>query len=170
MSVVLNGQSWRTTESIGPPIAQVDENLTYSTPRNTVFIQGGSDTNLTALGIKGCMITLNFSYLPKIGRHNLNSGYTGPIGGPNTKLNYLTANMQYERLDGTTLRGFATSGFVDITQVSNTQVAGSFEFEAFEFNVSNPSAPPLIFKAEKGQFNAKIIDFTPLPVIWDGTQ
>ena len=78
--------------------------------------------------------------------------------------------MQYERLDGTTLRGFATSGFVDITQVSDTQVAGSFEFEAFEFNVSNPSAPPLIFKAEKGQFNAKIIDFTPLPVVWDGTQ
>jgi len=116
------------------------------------------------------MITLNFSYLPKIGRHNLNSGYTGPIGGSNAKLNYLSANMQYERLDGTTLRGFATSGFVDITQVSTTQVAGTFEFEAFEFNVSNPSGPPLIFKAEKGHFNAKIIDLTPLPVVWDGTQ
>lgn len=116
------------------------------------------------------MITLDFSYIPKIGRHNLNSGYTGPIGGYNAKANYLGINMQYERLDGTVYHGFATSGFVDIAQVSDTQVAGSFEFEAFEFNVTNPSAPLLVFKAEKGQFNARIKDLTPLPIVWDGTQ
>ena len=169
MSAQVNGESWHTVAAIRPPYAQVGEFYANGVwQRHEVFIEGGSATDLGKLGIRNFSLRLSATYMPKIGRHYFNNTYTGPIGPPNKDNKYLSASVQYDTFAGDVYRAGAVDGFLDIAEVTDKHVAGTFAFTAPAINAPTTSGTPAVLKVEKGAFYAEILGFQGVP--WDDVQ
>jgi hypothetical protein len=169
MSAQVNGESWHTVAAVRPPYAQVGEfYFNGALHRHDVFIEGGSATDLGKLGIRNFSLRLSATYMPKIGRHYFNNSYGGPFGPPNAATKYLSASIQYDTFTGDTYRAGAVDGFLDIAEVKDKHVAGTFEFTAPTVNAPATSGTPAVLKVEKGAFYAEILGFQG--VAWDEVQ
>jgi len=171
MSAQLNGRLWTTTaEGIGA-LAQVDAKYGYGPMRYIVDVRASANNDLSAGGIKGCAITISTHYLPQVGRHYINvNGASGqPLGPPVRNFNFVSANIYGDWLDGTFFSGHAVDGFVDIIEVTDGQVRGTFEFNAPNRTWTAANGQPPVFRVEGGTFLADIIgDGRNMP--WDVAQ
>ena len=81
----------------------------------------------------------------------------------------MTAGIQYELLDTSIYQATATGGMVEITEVSDNYVGGTFEFTAHSINVPPGSNAPSDFTIAQGQFYARL-SANGQDVVWDGVQ
>lgn len=163
LAAQINGQTWEA-DAQNAPRTGVTDSYAFKPVRYIFSVEGRSQQGVAGLKLSRLQFNISFSYLPKIGRHAINSGTS------NAKQNYCGAYFYFDAPDGVTYRAQATAGHVDITEIANGYIGGTFELTCPAVNMPATSGAPAVFTFTKGRF----YDLTNGPfgqtLIWDGEQ
>ncbi len=163
LSAQINGQAWQA-DSQWYSYTQVDEDYSFTPMRYTLTVGGKTQAGIPALNLSRILFALSFTYLPKIGHHPINSGAI------NSKQNYCQVLIWYDAPDGGTYYAPATSGSVDITEVANGYVGGTFELTCPSYSRAVAGGAPAILTVTKGRFYDKIDGPSKQGLTWNGEQ
>lgn len=163
LSANLNGEVWEAEKQAYPRTSVTD---TYAyTPKRFIFsVEGQSQHGIPSLHLSRFTLSLAFSYLPKIGRHSMNSGSV------NAQQHYCQGTFYFDAPDGVTYHADATSGYVDITEIADGNIKGTFAFTCTSRNMPATSGAPAVFTVTNGQFYDRIDSGFPDQLVWDGVQ
>ena len=164
MSAVINGQPWEANAGVYKAVAQVDPSSPGTASQYGVEIRGASGEFLP-LGLETLEINIGANYLPKVGRHPINYGSGGFIGPSNPNYRQLFAYFSFRLPNGLTTLMDVSSGFLEITTVTNTQVTGIFELTGNSSQPSNGASS--VLHVQNGKFRAQIIGTGDKKLPWD---
>jgi hypothetical protein len=131
MTAQVNGVAWQPDEAVGPMTNITDDQATSNPIRYSFAVTGESKVGLPGLpgvNVARFIIIISTTYLPKLGRHPINSS----AGSLNPKGHYCQA-IVYFYLNSPLNYGYnapVTSGFLNVTEVSDTSIGGTFELSA----------------------------------------
>jgi hypothetical protein len=180
MTAQVNGVAWQLDKHVGP-LTTINEDQNINNPvRYNFSVEGDSKMGLPGLpGVKVArfIIIITTNYLPKLGRHPISD----PAGPPNAKGHQCQA-IVYFNLNSLLAYGYnatVTSGFLNVTEVSDTSVEGTFELsapvtrrEALEegapavFTITNGS----FFNDFSGFYSYRTGSLQRVHLPWDGEQ
>jgi hypothetical protein len=159
----INGQDWQS-DSQQFPYTMVDADYSYTPMRYKLNVEGRTMTGVPTLKLSRILFSLAFTYLPKLGHHPINSGVV------NAKRNYCQAIIWYDAPDGGTYHAQATAGSVDITEIANGYVGGTFELTCPAYSQAIAAGTPAVLTVTKGRFYDKIDGPSKQALTWDGEQ
>lgn len=143
LSATLNGQAWEA-EKQGYSRTFVTDTYAY-TPKRFIFsVEGKSQLGIASLRLSRFNCSLDFSYLPKIGRHFMNAGSV------NAQQHYCQGTFYFDAPDGVTYYAHATSGYVDIMEIADGNIKGTFAFTCTSSNMLATSGAPAVFTVTNG--------------------
>lgn len=162
LAAQLNGQAWESDARYAP-YTSVTDSYAYTPVRYVFSIDGHSEKGVPGLNLSRLDFNISFSYLPKVGRHLINSG------SANAKQNYCHAYFYFDAPDKGTYRAGATAGYVDITEIADGHIKGTFELSCPATNLPATSGAPAVLTVTQGRFYGLIIEPNKT-LTWDGEQ
>lgn len=163
LAAQINGQNWEADPKSSPYTSVVDS-YAYTPVRYVFSVEGASPQGVPSLNLSRLGFRISFSYLPKVGRHAINSGST------NSKQNYCQANFYFDAPDKATYRADATSGYIEITEIAGNRITGTFELTCQATQHMPPtSGAPTVFKVTQGRFQG-VVSVPNKTLTWDGEQ
>ena len=163
LAAQLNGQSWESDARFAP-FTSVTDSYAYNPVRYIFSVGGMSENGVPGLNLSRLDFRISFSYLPKIGRHPINTGSV------NAKQNYCQAYVYFDAPDKGTYRAEAASGYVEITEIANGRIKGKFELTCPATNMPATSGAPAVLTFTQGQFDGLTDEPHNKTLTWDGAQ
>ncbi len=159
----INGQAWEADPK-SSPYTSVTDTYAYNPVRYVFSIDGTSPSGMPSLNLSRLGFNIYFTYLPKVGRHAINSKSANP------KQNYCSAFFYFDAPDKITYRADATSGYVEITEVADRRIKGTFELVCpATKHMPSTSGAPAVFTVTQGRFQG-VVSVPNKTLIWDGEQ
>lgn len=118
--------------------------------RYTLNVEERTLAGVPSRKLSRIIFSLAFRYLLKLGHHPINSGTV------NAKQNYCQAIIHYDAPDGGTYYAQATASSVDITEIANGYVEGTFELTCPSYSQAVAAGAPTVLTVTKGRFYDKI--------------
>lgn len=180
MTAQVNGVAWQPDKSVGPMTSITDDQASSNPVRYSFGLTGESKTGLPGLpgaSVARFIIIISTTYLPKLGRHPINS----PAGPPNSNGHYCQAVVHFYLNSplAYSYNATVTSGFLNVTEVSDRGIGGTFELSAPVTRVEAlAEGAPTVFTITNGSFyddfggvySARTGQVQPVHLIWDGEQ